>query len=241
MVTTTKAPRSVDCLRRLLEDKNDSVQRALIKFIAEFVNCDYQAVRSWLVRDVMPIGENLLRLLFFLELAGRSPQALSELQPGLYDIAKLVAFRVIDLTRAMELLCLQDRSSVLKALGNRRGVSKKKLTQAVEDSRQYEDRLSAESLHWQAKLVSLVPGRPGVRATHQESKHAFGHSEVIEVLSQQIKAAIPLARLMVGDEFSPEERERLRKLTVTTARWHGVFELSNLLNRLCGEEARQTC
>jgi hypothetical protein len=64
------------------------------------------------------------------------------------------------------------------------------------------------------------------------------HEQIIDAVAQLVLAAIPPAARMVSDEFSADERQQLRELVKTEdQRSNGVFELSNLLNRLCSDTA----
>ena len=57
------------------------------------------------------------------------------------------------------------------------------------------------------------------------------HKVLIAVLAKQLDAARPLIELVVSDVYTSDERVELRAFT-------DVFSLSNALNRLCGETAR---
>lgn len=57
---------------------------------------------------------------------------------------------------------------------------------------------------------------------------------ILDELARLVKMTIPLAKLVDSDYFTPEDRRTFRKLTAE----EGVFEAANLLNRLCGEQAR---
>lgn len=57
-------------------------------------------------------------------------------------------------------------------------------------------------------------------------------------LAGLIQTAVPLAKLLDSDRVTENVRDRLRQLSGPGA--SGVFELSNLLNRLCGPRARQS-
>ena len=71
------------------------------------------------------------------------------------------------------------------------------------------------------------------------SKH---HHRSLQELANLVNTALPLAHRVESDEFTPEEREELRRLTCLDSRpSHAVFELSNALTRLCGEAARRLC
>lgn len=65
------------------------------------------------------------------------------------------------------------------------------------------------------------------------------HKEVLNFFAAAVMSLVPLAHLILSDDFSPEERKEMREKTAM-GQSHGVFELSNLLNRLCGEKARKS-
>ncbi len=57
---------------------------------------------------------------------------------------------------------------------------------------------------------------------------------VLREAAGYINSLLPLAVRIESDEFTKTDREKLRKLTNTVK----VFQLSNVLNHLCGETAR---
>ena len=66
------------------------------------------------------------------------------------------------------------------------------------------------------------------------------HDRIIKELAILVNKALPLAQRLESDEFTPEERERFRSLTAIQRSYsNAVFELNNLLSRLCGESARR--
>ena len=62
--------------------------------------------------------------------------------------------------------------------------------------------------------------------------------QIVNTLAHLILATLPMAERVLSDDFSSADRSRLRELT-QNGRSNAVFELSNVLNRLCGERARK--
>lgn len=63
-----------------------------------------------------------------------------------------------------------------------------------------------------------------------------GHDAVIVAFVRLAKELLPLADQLASDEFTAEERARVRHL----AGEFTVFDLKNLLVQLCGERVRMT-
>jgi hypothetical protein len=85
------------------------------------------------------------------------------------------------------------------------------------------------------QLPIYVCSQCGFRATAGQTEH----DKLIDELAQMVLAMLPLASRLVSDEFTEAERGQLRDVATTPAyKFHGVFELSTCLNRLCGETAR---
>jgi hypothetical protein len=85
--------------------------------------------------------------------------------------------------------------------------------------------------YWQEEISKLELVKPGTLLSETSN-----HQETISALAELLKQARPLAELVASEEYSPEDRKLLRELT-RNGRSNEVFDLSNLLNRLCGERA----
>ena len=59
---------------------------------------------------------------------------------------------------------------------------------------------------------------------------------MINDIAALVLELLPKVELAVSDSFSPRDREKIRSRSGED----GVFRLSNILNRLCGERARAT-
>lgn len=58
---------------------------------------------------------------------------------------------------------------------------------------------------------------------------------IIQPLASLLQLALPLARVLESDDYSDEDRQRLRELVGADE----FFELTNLLHRLSGRHARR--
>ena len=76
-----------------------------------------------------------------------------------------------------------------------------------------------------------VPHVAPLRATS-----STGHEAVIEAFAHLAEGMLPLAKLLTSNACSPAEREKVRQLSGTKT----IFELSNHLNKLCGERMLRT-
>ena len=57
----------------------------------------------------------------------------------------------------------------------------------------------------------------------------------ITIFAHLMQTALPLAKRLASDDYSAEDRKKLREL----AGKHTIFELNNELAKLCGERARK--
>jgi|GEM_PF-1787622 len=94
----------------------------------------------------------------------------------------------------------------------------------------------------ESKSASLVMTRP----ERTNGAGAYMNNLQIKRLIMETAATLVislrgLARRIISDDFTSDERKHFRDLTVPGSEFgsNGVFELSNLLNRLCGERARR--
>lgn len=203
--------------------------------IADLLGIFHSTGRKWFTNFVLPKGTNLIRLQIFLELCGYVPSERFVLQPFMRKLSDALGLSRMPLQQISELADADPTSMMRWALGEVRPnktfeknlpVLLEMLEKSVESVRQ----------EWIEKIKSLnletvkVRGAPYNNGVAKES--------VVSTLADLICHAEPLARRLVSDEFNSEDRRRLREITSTDDRSHLVFQLSNHLNRLCGEKAR---
>jgi hypothetical protein len=213
--------------------------------------------RFWFVEENLPRGENLLKLELFLDCLG-------------YDISEEISGRNRwgDRKRLVEIIATGVASSgqigeVIEGAtsDNILRWARGEIVPTGERLLALEGRIISHFLpranmemanNWfpfAEEILSLLQIRDEVvtAENREDSLPAVGDQAalvrmkeaVITSLAQNIKTSIPLARVLLGDDFSAEDRKKLRDLTADGSS-HGVFELSNLLNGLCGEKARTT-
>jgi len=237
------------CVAHLAEATKGDLEKR--KTIVSFVGVTDSTVRRWFRGEMIPVGEPLLRLRFYMEFLGYNVAELQSLNPPVRDAARLFAFRIATLREIAQLVGYSEgrggTDTLLAVFRGTQGVSKQRLDEFTSFVEVYGDQLlekkrstkkiqlndgtsrtSAEDDLGAAKQPRVVhPLRPVVQPRDRDV--------IIESLGASVKALIPLARAASSDGFTAEERARVREL----AGGDGVFRLANLLFRLCGERARK--
>ena len=242
------------CLKRFFTEKiqDNPESDNWRKFVTDFLGCTNQNFRRWFRSEHPPEGEHLLRVRVLCELMGYCPIELAQLDVDIQIVARLIAFKIVDFAEVTKVLDLsKGRDALLDLLLGRNGTSKDRLARLTEFAKGYQATLTSRQEQWRRKLPSLPRDEPAVVAVKppvvsvRENLPTNGHLvldkvKVVEMLAAQVKAMLPLAQLVVSDQFSAVERKLLRSLTANGLS-HGVFDLSTYLSRLCGEEARGLC
>jgi hypothetical protein len=191
----------------------------------EFTGASDKAALCWLKSRSYPIGHQLLSVKYFLESLGYNVLELNQLEPAVRRVGRLIAYKLISIDETVELCGYGSRSTLYHALHGTRNVSGRK---KVIMSGIYQ------------RLAKSLPDTPTVTHLRQTSQVAAGNGQlnkelIMRSLAQLLEAAIPLTSLLLSDQFSSEHRRRFRRLL----RDQGVFRLSDNLNSLCSEHARQ--
>lgn len=237
---------TVDCLKhlgsKLPKDRQDQIAS-----IASFTDSSQRSVSGWLKEAPPPSGASLIRLRFYLALIGYEVSELASLSDSIRRVAKLFAFGVLSLSDISAHVGYvsgkNSEESLLTIFRGKRGVSKKKEETFKELFDAYSDQLSTREQAVE-KIVLESVGAEGVEKTPllpvalkvtAPRRLILGIREtLIESLALQVKGMIPSARLIGSDEFTEEERAKVRALAGSD----GVFILANALYRMCGERSR---
>lgn len=208
---------------------------------AEFFGVNASSVQRWLATGKLPEGLPLIRLWLFLEAAGYRIELLEKLKKSaLYHLAEIVAFGIKLVSEMTEELGFTQEQSVLRLA---HGGSATTLAREViidkcyqtHESRIQEERVKLLKLVGKKEDTSKVqPPVPTVRLQPEQKVSVSEHANMLQTLAYLILAARSIATRVASSEFSAEERRRLRELVGM----NGVFDLSNALNKLCGETAR---
>lgn len=204
--------------------------------------CDMLAIHretghTWFVEGGLPIGKNLLKLGLFLELVGYNTEERASLSNETKELADGIALSTIDIGRDFPLF---DSKVIYDwAFGKYKPHSgNRSVLLNVLNQKRMETLVVRRS--WVTKILDLNLMLPAIKihdSSADSSAVELSHDELIHALAQMIKSGIPLAERLLSDEFSAQERSSLIGAT-KSARSNGVFDFSNLLNRLCSERAR---
>lgn len=204
--------------------------------IAMVLEVSSLTIGRWFDKLVMPKGLNLLKLQLLLELSGYETTECQRINPKIHELAKLVALGVLTLEEAAKLIGVSDGYSLSRILSGKYGTSSKKMALVESAIERFSEVGKRKLQEWKTALM-LIDDKE-IKTQTEEPKDALDHKAGLEILTYQIKAMIPLVKWIASNEFNPEERRNLRELSAND-RSNNVFELSNLLNRLCSETARK--
>lgn len=238
-----------ECLRHMASTPFDTDARdSLAKFAGVTV---HPSAYRWLARRSDPVGEQLLRVRYYLEHIGYDVEELRGIDSAVADIGRMIAFRVLEVDDLVTELgyggtMSSARSQTYRLLLGKSGQESEKMSKVRELAASFRDILD-EKRSGTPKIrpitgsgessVDLERPKPVIefQAKAVRSQPTPSNSERMVVsLAHSVLAMIPLAEAMLSDGVSAEDRKRLRDL----AGGDGVFRLSNLLNRLCSERAR---
>lgn len=228
------------------------------QLVAEFTGVSTGTVRRWLKNSHIPIGHSFWSACLFFDLIGYRVTEYSGL-PDLYKSAIKVFTYGADSPDSVATYFGHDGINTASLL-YRRFRENTALTEAVEQ--QAASILNSEVLveliteietSWIDRLESFrvstevdqipvvkdptVSSEPNVR-TRPKAKVKKAEMAQFELLAQTFAGLVatmqPLARYLESDQFSATERDIVRE----TAGQKNLFELSNVLSRLCSERAR---
>jgi len=208
------------------------------KPFADFVGVTDSTAQRVVTGNEEPIGENRIRIRFFLWHQGYLVTELTKMSDEIFELTNLFSLGLIELDDIVKKLGC-SRHHLLGVLAGRRGCSREARAKARALA---EELAKTKSQEMQERLKACGSVRAFTRskappASSPRSAQTNGNAACITVLSALIQSCIPLARLAISDGFSAEEREQLRKATQDG---FGVFELSNLMTGLCSETARKS-
>ena len=207
---------------------------------AEFVHCEPERIGYRWLRRFSALGDNLMRLRYLLEALDYDVSELRVLDPVVRDLGRLFAYDIATIQDLAVALGYEGGGQTRKVLMGQRNVSEDRKVQAQEFVDSFAG-LVNEKRTQLAQLKSLIMEKephaapsPAPARERPATKAPNVKEATIAAFSHGVQALIPLARLLMSDEFSADDRKRMREL----AGANGVFDLSNLMTGLCGEKAR---
>lgn len=228
--------------------------RAARKPLLEFSGVSSGTLPRWFAGKSAPLGSILVKVQVFLEFAGYELSECMHLPSNVKKMREYFAFGFINLEALQAEIGYADMQCVLRVLlGKQRTLMHNHQSQFELALSRLDDGLSGSLQIARTRLRDTlkngrlsVPHERGVQARPipQASKRTVlegvtnkvGSDIALAVFRNLILAAIPLARELVSDRFSDDERRDFRN----SVSHDGIFELSNLLNGLCSKRARES-
>jgi hypothetical protein len=215
-----------------------------------FVEAVPSTVMAWAANDRPAQGARLLRLWHLLAAAGYESPEMKTLPPISRYLSELFAYSCINMEEAMQLAGVKNEQSALLIM---RGSPPMNPAMPLDELAElYQEQLETAKV----ALLATLPGAPEAPPS-QLTAMPTPQPAVVEpasppalpgvpvgvtsdskvyTLATLLGAALPLARGLNSDRSKPADRALLRELMGET----GVFELSNILDALCGERARSS-
>ncbi len=233
-----------DCLKDISgkPEYHKKIHNIVMEIIGKNVSSD--TVWDWLKGNFVPKGINLIRLMVILnELLGYEVSEWLDLPPEIKMIGECLVFGIIsEEEMKKEIFEGFSRVHIMRLLLGRGGTTlqKRKLIEErinpkipdlIREKKVWRQRLEREDFNSSAEKKSLrskdVPEFSSLKKIEKE--------RVISLLSHFIVVGMPLAGFLLSENFTPEDRKKLRDLTGGD----GVFKFKNLLSRLCSEQAKR--
>lgn len=244
-----------DCLQHyaatLPPPGNRQVAEARLPLV-RFTGADDVTVQRWTQRGDVPLGENLIRLEFFLDAVGYGVlelETLRALHKEGYLLAELLGFGMLTAQEAAAQLGFPDAHSAFRvARGTCDTSEARKQTirvlwehhkEAIDAKRhEFFPRTSRERTavvrNAPAVAASAVSEAVATVASATESAMGAIADEEIATVAHFLQAALPYLEVLASSAATPNQRKKLRDLMPR----NGVFRAANALNKLCGESAR---
>lgn len=229
-----------------------------VGFIADFCRATNDTVIGWDRGDHPAKGEKLIRLWHLMAFVGHDSPELETLQQLQRFVSELFAFDVIGTEKACEIFNLKsDRPSHMYHVLRGQDVLRPNYTYDTAVSMFWEELSEMKKIV--RDEISEAPGLAFLRKIHleqevQQSEHTPGQTDVeltdfavltaspdvkasrdTRVLLASLVSAIqPVAKAVLSDDFSPEERSEFREMVSNET----LFEVTNALNALSSERAR---
>lgn len=231
------------------------------KILADFVGVQEATAQRWFSGEMLPAGEMLVRLRFYLEYLGYEVVELNKLSSSIRNSARLVAFRVVEVDDVLKHVGYATgqtgRDQLSRIYRGEANTSDDKLLKFQEIESLYGMYLQeAQAQTRKIELGTSTPQKPSRnesssvtsfpvesngRKTTSTTLEGVAKSvdeetreQIIVALANGIRALYPLAVMLESDAFSEDDRAQVRELSGG----HGVFRLANSLYRICGERSR---
>ncbi|HTE57808.1 MAG TPA: hypothetical protein VK694_03605 [Verrucomicrobiae bacterium] len=215
--------------------------------VAEFVGVTTATIDTWLRKNIVPRGQQINRLWHLLALAGVDSPELKRVSAYGRYLGELMAYDLVSLEAAQHSCKLLNEQGVLHIIrGEQSPPTRPRDT--LEDLRVvYGDDLEKAKRVWKEKLGLDDQEADPVQADVEELPAVLptpvpallhmsadpGKHDRLLAIAQRFAAVTADARYLVSAGCTAEDRELVRELLGED----GMFNFSNLVNKLCSERA----
>lgn len=221
------------------------------RLLARTLGVEDATIRRWMTGSAVPVGMSMISLRYYLEYLGYEVSELAKLPEVINQVARLLAFRVLSLEELANLTGFQGYTDqVLAVLRGARGLSEDRKSQFHGTVRAYRQELEC-ALREVPKLAvvkqSSVPSATKVLSDSSSPKLTAAVLPVVAASFLTVKAnqrreerfksvalnLLDFAQYYANPEVPEEVRDRLRSVVGQ----ENIFDLKNLLSRLCSSKA----
>lgn len=209
-----------------------------------------RTVERWLKeKHQEPVGEYLIKVRVCLASIGYHVVEFDRLHPAVQTACKMFALGLASIDDLVSEFGYEagnsGRSQLFVVLRGHGGMTPERLSRVAEIMESFGTMIADEEIKFKARFGSIsdVSSSPAPSDAPPREHLPVGRKDPIddrnaitESLAHSIVALLPLAERLLSENYSPEDRERLRALAGGT----GVFKLATALHRLCGERVRST-
>lgn len=213
---------TAECFKHFLglTFKTDQMPR-----IAEFIGTKPDNIRRKWRDKFVPIGDNLLRLRYFLDAFGYEVEELEALHMTVFNMGLVYAHRLVTMESLARDLSY-SRDQVSRVLMGVRPLSPERKIVATNAMASH---LSTAGVA-HAELGTI---RGQILDSRQAPIADGAPDPTVEAFAYGVRSLLPLAKALCSDRYTAADRQRVRELAGEME----FFNFSNLVNALCGERA----
>ena len=200
------------------------------ELVAETTGSTVPTVTGWLA-DQVPPGERLIKLWHLLAASGIASPELDGLPAFNAYCGKLLMLGVVDVKELQSICHLANPQGVLSALRGTPPMHPQFTVDELQEMYGDEVQIRLRTIIRYDNVESPAPAKPAVSEVAEQ--RTVG-AAMVTLTAAHLGAVLPLVRVLNSDESSAKDRSRLRSLVGNDE----MFELSNILNNLCSERAR---
>lgn len=131
--------------------------------VAELCKVEPETAREWLLGRRLPVGEALLRLRIFLQLAGYRVSELDDLPKSVRTVAQMIALDVITLDEATKQLDYTQPQEVFRVVLRNSSMMGQRQRLLLKLAEEGQPELEKKLAMWQAHLEEVLPNTAGPR------------------------------------------------------------------------------